>query len=58
MDVMSPNWTCNATATESIFDAIGETPLIELDVGIDTDVYAKLELVNPTGASKTAFTGG
>jgi cysteine synthase A len=49
---MSPNWTRNATATENVFDGIGATPLLELDVDVDAAVYAKLEFLNPTGSIK------
>lgn len=47
-----PNWRHNATVTTDIFDAIGQTPLLELDVGDGVAVYAKLEFVNPTGSIK------
>jgi cysteine synthase A len=49
---MSTDWTQTATATDSPLEAIGGTPLLELDTDVDADIYAKLEFLNPTGSIK------
>lgn len=47
-----PRWDKSATASDDVFDAIGETPLIELDTESDAAIYAKLEFFNPSGSIK------
>lgn len=51
----TPDWNRNRTATDDIFECIGETPLVELTHASEeagATVYGKLEFVNPTGSIK------
>ena len=47
-----PRWDKHATASDDVFAAIGETPLVEIETGADATVHAKLEFLNPTGSIK------
>ncbi|MFB6354506.1 MAG: pyridoxal-phosphate dependent enzyme, partial [Halobacteriales archaeon] len=47
-----PRWDARRTASDDIFDAIGGTPLLEVDTESDAAIYAKLEFFNPTGSVK------
>ena len=49
---MSTDWMRAATATDSPLDAIGGTPLLEVDTDVDADIYVKMEFLNPTGSIK------
>ena len=37
---------------KSILDAIGNTPMVELDFGVEPKFMAKLEYLNPGGSIK------
>jgi cysteine synthase len=50
-------WNKSGAAFDSVFDAIGRTPLVKLrqipqSEGVLPSVYAKLEFTNPTGSLK------
>jgi len=47
-----PRWDRSRTASHDLFEAIGETPLLELETESDADIYAKLEFLNPSGSIK------
>ncbi len=48
----TPTWDRSASATDDVFDTIGETPLLELDVDVPAEIHVKLEFLNPTGSIK------
>jgi cysteine synthase A len=52
---MIPHWSRNSTATDDIFNCIGETPLVELTAASEecsATIYGKVEFVNPSGSIK------
>jgi len=51
------DWANNATAMESVFEAIGRTPLVNLQriprtQGVGSNILCKIEYMNPTGSLK------
>ena len=55
MQTTSRTWDSLASASETIFDAVGFTPLVKLGRiarGLGPEIFAKIEWFSPTGSLK------